>query len=750
MRPISLFWFTFLGSFGFSQGFFDISTIQRIEINFFDEDWDHQLDSLASLGVGTGSGTERILAEVYINGTFFDSCGVRYKGNSSMDTTSNKNPFNIDLNYTISGQEYQGKDKIKLANCFTDPSMVREALTYELANRYMDCPRANFVELYINSEFRGIYTNTESIDNEFLSQHYGSSSNAFFKCDPVSFDLAGDNSNLAYHADTMAYDTLYDMKSAFGLGELQALTYQLEFEPATIGNYLDVDRALWFLAVSSAFVHNDGYTAFAHNFYIYKMDNGKWSIVLWDVNMAFGGLLWNGTNILPLGMPALQNQDPYLHISNFDLRPLIAQLLTNPQYKRMYTAHFKTIMQENINNGYYLERAEAMHDLIDPLVATEPYSPYSYADFNANIYDNVGFWFDLRPGIEALMEGRKSYIMELPEFGFTQPTISSINHSPANPEPFSTVTITASIMDASAIFLAYRYSEFDSFITTPMFDDGAHGDGAAGDGVYGATIGILGTDMDYYLYAENANAGKFSPARAAYEFYTLSPAKGLVINELGASNGSIATDEDGEFDDWIELYNNSDENISLSGYHLSDDASNLAKWTFPTVSIAPGEYLIVWADSDSTHPSGLHTNFKLSAGGEVLTLSDEAVQLIDQIDFGDQYEDITYGRFPNGIGEFDYLYPTFNSENDSPVGIEPIMEKDSEFTLYPNPAREKITIQYDNSEPQTLRIFTLNGQLVYTESFTSSPILEIDISMLNAGIYFVVDENGQVEKLIVH
>ena len=283
-----------------------------------------------------------------------------------------------------------------------------------------------------------------------------------------------------------------------------------------------------------------------------------------------------------------------------------------------------------------------------------------------------------------------------------------------------------------------------------MFDDGTHGDGAAGDGVYGTTIGILGTAMDYYLYAENANAGKFSPARAAYEYYTLSPAKGLVINELSAVNGSIATDEDGEFDDWIELYNNSDENISLSGYHLSDDASNLVKWIFPAVSIAPGEYLIIWADSDSLHPSGLHTNFKLSAGGEVLSLSDESVQLIDQIDFGDQYEDITYGRFPNGIGEFDYLYPTFNSENDSPVGIEPILEKVAEFTLYPNPASEKITIKYHNSQPQTVRIFTLNGRLVYTESFASSPILEIDISMLNAGIYFVVDENGQVEKLIIH
>ncbi len=749
MRLFLCFFFFLFGYTGFNQDFFDINTIQRVDINFFDEDWDHQLDSLASLGVGTGSGTERILAEVYINGTFFDSCGVRYKGNSSMDTTSNKNPFNIDLNYTISGQEYQGKNKIKLANCFTDPSMIREALTYEIANRYMDCPRANFVELYINSEFRGVYTNTESVDDVFLNQFYGSSSNPFFKCDPVSFDLAGDNSNLAYHSDTMAYDTLYDMKSAFGLADLQALSYQLEFEPATIGNYLDVDRALWFLALSSALVHNDGYTAFAHNFYIYKMDNGKWSIILWDVNMSFGGLLWNGTNLLPLGMAALQNQDPYLHADAFDLRPLIARLLTNPQYKRMYTAHYKTIMQENIINGHYLERAEAMHDLIDPLVSIEPYNPYSYADFNANIYDNVGFWFDLRPGIEELMEGRESFIMDLPEFEFEQPNISSISHAPVTPDAFTTVTFTASVTSANYVHLAYRYSTFGSFITTPMFDDGVHGDGSAGDGIYGVAVAILGTDMDYYIYAENPSAGKFSPARAAYEFYTLSPTKGLVINELSAANVSISVDEDGDFDDWIELYNNSTENIALAGYHLSDDAGNISKWTFPAVTIAPDGYLILWADNDSLHPSGLHTNFKLSASGEILSLSNASEQLVDQIDFPTQYDDITYGRFENGIGEFDYLNPTFNTVNDSPIGIEEIQIIPVHFSVYPNPATDYLTVSYSENQATIVRIFALNGQLVLTSHLVDSMSQRIDISTLEPGIYILTDSAGRLSKVIV-
>ena len=327
-----------------AQDLFEIGTIRAVEINFYISNWDHILDSLGSLGGGTGTGSERILADVTIDGVSFDSCGVRYKGNSSMDTSSNKNPFNIDLNWVIVGQNYLGKNKIKLANCYTDPSMVREALMYEISNKYMDGPHASFVKLYLNGDYRGIYTNTESVDNEFLDTYYGSSTNPFFKCDPLNFDLTAGNSNLAYYVDTIAYDTLYFMKSLHGTEELQTLCYNLQNNITSIEQYLDVDRAMWFLALSSAFVHNDGYSAFQHNYYVYKMDNGRWSIVIWDLNMSFGGLLWNGTNIFPMGITALQEQDPFLHEGDFVLRPLISELLNIPKYRKMYVAHYRTIM----------------------------------------------------------------------------------------------------------------------------------------------------------------------------------------------------------------------------------------------------------------------------------------------------------------------------------------------------------------------------------------------------------------------
>lgn len=735
-------------SLGFGQSIFDINQIHTVNINFYDADWDYQLDSLASLNAGTGSGTERILAEVIINGTAFDSCGVRYKGNSSMDTSKVKNPFNIDLNYTIAGQEYQGKDKIKLANCFTDPSMVREALTYEIANQYMDCPRASFVELSINGNFIGIYTNTESIDNEFLNEHFGTSNNAFFKCDPISFELFGDNSNLSYHSDTMAYDTLYDQKSLYGLTELQELTYELENNPNTIEQFLDVDRALWFLALSSALVHNDGYTAFAHNFYVYKMDNGRWSVILWDVNMSFAGLLWNGTGIWPGGETDLVEQDPYIHIAATTYRPLISQLLSIDKYKRMYTAHYKTIIAENISNGSYLQRAQFMSDLISPVVQTELYNEYSFQEFQDNVTVNVGSGWDLRLGLENLMSNRETYLNALPEFQATQPTISNIV-VPVEPNPFTLINITADATNSNTMTLGYRYNEFDVFTKAPMFDDGAHNDGAAGDGKYGIDISILGTDMQYYFYADNATAGAFSPVRAEYEFYHLSPKKDLIINELSATNSTIQADLNGDYDDWVEVYNSSDVAVNLSDYHLSDESGNLIKWSFPNFILQPDSYFIVWCD-DQTGQSGVHANFKLSSAGEGLYLADNLGFLVDYVEYPPQTTDITYGRLPNGTGPFKFLYPTFGTINTTAVGIGENQDVvRNELIIYPNPTTDFVNLQFSNSTNADLMILDLNGKILDRIPFNNSSIEILDVSTYSKGIYVITDGISLSKKLIV-
>ncbi|MFN8241930.1 MAG: CotH kinase family protein, partial [Bacteroidales bacterium] len=82
----------------------------------------------------------------------------------------------------------------------------------------------------------------------------------------------------------------------------------------------------------------------------------------------------------------------------------------------------------------------------------------------------------------------------------------------------------------------------------------------------------------------------------------------LLINEFSSANVSGLTDENGQANDWIELYNNSSLEVNLAGYHLSDNASFLSKWSFPAVKIKPRSYLVIFA-SDKNR-TALPVNYK--------------------------------------------------------------------------------------------------------------------------------------------
>lgn len=140
--------------------------------------------------------------------------------------------------------------------------------------------------------------------------------------------------------------------------------------------------------------------------------------------------------------------------------------------------------------------------------------------------------------------------------------------------------------------------------------------------------------------------------------------KFLVINEIMAKNDYTVTDPEGEYDDWIELYNMSASALDLSGFYLSDSKNDLKKWEFPSGTFIEGlGYLIVWADNDMGQ-DGLHAGFKLSADGERLILSAHDGFVINDVEFGSQYSDLSYSRIPNGTGNFNWTTPTFRGPND--------------------------------------------------------------------------------------
>jgi hypothetical protein len=143
----------------------------------------------------------------------------------------------------------------------------------------------------------------------------------------------------------------------------------------------------------------------------------------------------------------------------------------------------------------------------------------------------------------------------------------------------------------------------------------------------------------------------------------------VIINEFMASNTNTHEDSQGDYDDWIELHNRTENKIDLSGWYLSDNEDNPRKWQFPNgSSINPGAYLVIWADEDEEDSSleELHTNFKLSSDGEPLSLisSDAEGNLImDMINFGKQEENISYGRISVEGNDFQKMTPSPGSIN---------------------------------------------------------------------------------------
>lgn len=732
------------------DGMYDRTVVRNVYLNFT------QANYWTLLTNNYATETE-IPAEMIVDGISYPNVGVRFRGNTSytMIGSSQKKSFAIDTEFTTEDQNVMGYKNFKFNNAHQDASFMREVLYCRMARKYIPIAKANYIHLYLNNQDWGIYPNIQSLDKTYLEQWFQSNNGARFRA--TSEETGGGpmggwgdgTAGLNYiSADTLTYKNYYSLKSSDISYPWQKLveacqvlgTTNTANWATTTKNKIDVDRALWFLAAENIFTDDDSYVMKGKMDYYayYEPETDRLTPLEYDGNSTFES--------------AANSWSPFKNVTNANY-PLLNKLLNIPELRQRYLAHYRTILSETFTTANANAIIDEMNTQIAALVAADPKKLYTTAQYTSGV-----------PALKTIIANRRTFLMNNAEVTQIAPIIASatyFNASMAEAIPFAdeVANIQTTVSHASGlnkVNLYYATGLLGNFAITPMFDDGAHNDGAASDGIYGGQIPgyAANTLVRYYIEAIANNAtlsAAYLPVGAEHDIFVYTvqetiATNGVAINEILSSNTADATDEASDHEDWVELYNNNDFEVDLSGFYLSDDTTDLDKWQFPTGSlIAAGGYMIVWADNEAAE-GPLHAAWKISVSGESLTLSDASLNVVDQVIFGAQQLDMGFARIPNGTGDFVIQASTFGADNEIPLATATFIKADG-FAIYPNPASNLVNISVtSNLVGKTATLYNAIGQKVYETVLSEQT--QIQTNAFSKGVYLIKIGNDS-KKLII-
>lgn len=736
------------------EGFYDESIIRTINLEFAQPNyWQLMVNNYAS--------KTEIPATLTIDGLTFDSVGVRFKGQTSYSQNpSQKKSFAIAMDYAIDGQDIMGYESLNFNNAFLDPSFLREVIYLHMSRKHIPSAKGNFIHLTLNGEDWGLYGNIQNLSGDYLKEWFLSNDGTRWRAERTTGGggpggggniFGAGTSSLNYlGTDTTLYKPHYTLKKTHKDNpweDLVNVCTALGTTPAaslqdSLKQYLDIDRTLWFLAHEILFTDDDSYVwKGGMDYFLYwEPETGRMTPLEYDGNTC-------------MDMQFANSWSPFYRQSDTKFA-LMNKLFPVPALRQRYLAHVRTIIDESFNLSYADSLIDAYADFIDAEVSSDPKKIYTYNQFIAQVEE-----------LKEFMQVRRTYLLNNAEVSTPAPIVGTVAYATdgelfAPPTSGQSVSVTAeasAVAGLSAVWLYYATGLVGNFERTEMFDDGDHEDGAANDGIYGASIPAYtaGTYVRYYIEAVSANTAKtvtYAPKGAEHDVFvyrvqaTVSGGSDVVINEFMASNEATAADQNGEFDDWIELYNNSQATVDLSGWFLSDNPNNIPKWKIPDgTTIAGNGYLIVWADENGTQ-NGLHANFKLSASGENLYLVRPDTSIVQSIEFPAQETDMGYARIPNGTGDFVIQAPTFNANNEGTVGTDDPNFEATTLRIFPNPSKGLVTVETNLTDEALLEVFHPTGQQLLSRNIRG--LLQLDLSELPAGFYFIKVGNT-VQKLVI-
>ncbi len=406
----------------YAEHIFQDDTVNEINIEIDEADWQDMLENPLE--------EEYHKANVTINGETVGNVAIRTKGNTSLTSVANSDSdrysFKLDFDYYDNNGNYYGLKKLCLNNNYSDNSSMREYISYKIMGELgLDVPECAYSHITVNGEEWGLYLAVEPVDEVFLAEHFADATGDLYKPE----GMGGTGADLVYNGDDISAYTGLNLKTNLNSSdgkEILALMQALE-DGEGLEEVLDVEKALKYIAANVALANFDSYLGMTtHNFYLYE-ENGRFTIIPWDMNLAFGGFGGGEVDIYEPTKQSMggfgggdkrkdtQDNDAVTNATesteaqtdannqpqppdNADMqgggkqpqgmpsmgsgeKPLVTTLLENETYRSMYEGYLKEIAEKYFTQEYMTELVTKIHDLIAPYVQNDPTAFCTYEEF---------------------------------------------------------------------------------------------------------------------------------------------------------------------------------------------------------------------------------------------------------------------------------------------------------------------------------------------------------------------------------
>ena len=609
---------------------------------------------------------------IYHSAAFSDTIenvGFRLRGNTSRSAP--KKSFKVSFNTFDESGAWQGLEKLNLNGEHNDPSIIRSRLAWEcLRDAGVPVSRSQHVQLFINGEYFGVFSNSEHIDGEWLEKRLNHAHGNLWKCTyPANLEFISNNPDAYKFTPSWSNQRVYELKTNKLSDDYSALAHfiavlnntSIDELSCALEDVFDVDAYLKVLTGEILFGHWDNYVGNKNNFYLYERStDGRLMYIPYDMDNTLG-IQWFGE---------WTDQNIYNWTDSGD-RPLYTRLLQIPEYRSRFSWYVNWWMESLFDDVWAEGRGSWLIDLLSEGVATDNYYPLSYGfsneDFENSIADAWGN--HVAHGISDYVASRTFWAdLQLDDVGENEPIVQCWAEGPALNDSVTVQCWIPEYFDFNPWSMEVSYNSGADMSTQALAFMGGNAHGQS----WSANLGLNDVPfIDWQVFVSHPSGAVTSSPCAPRRVWNSFSSIAVRINEVMPLNSDFHTNEAGNHGDWVELLNVGSSPLNTNGLYLTNRLMEPNRWKIPGVTLEPGQHLLIWCD-DETELSPLHASFTLSAGNDEVYLMHEeadAWRIVDAIDWEDAPSNASLGRITDGAEEWIWFHtnagnpPTPNGSN---------------------------------------------------------------------------------------